>query len=406
MNVAFLSEKLVIATTVLAVALSPCMVYGKMHSDLFLNALVTDNVHALEFITTLPGRLFAGVAFVLAATYILIRLRCYLIVKNRTCCILAAIFFVHLLLFRPIEACVKSFSKGADKQFAMSDIVYKNRNFLVRDVVNIRAAYEGALAELAKQEQMLHAKPDWKPKVADAKFDNYVVVIGESARRDALHTYGFKIENTPFLSGAPKVQFNNYISDGGHTVISLSNMLMLDYRIENHAGNNIVDLANLAGFKTYWLSNQNEVGAHDSIVSGIGKKARHHHFLSTAGSQEHLLDDALLLPHIAAALNDKSKSRKIIFVHLYGSHMGFCKRVKGRYDVFYVNKELSCYTQSIKQTDDLLSEIHHLLKQNKEQANKEWAMVYFSDHGLSANGKKPFATEKNTRPIMKYLLLF
>jgi len=376
---------IVIATAVLAVALSPCMVYGKIHSDLFLNALVADNVHAVEFITTLPAKLFVSVTFVLAVTWALIGLRNHLIVKARTWRVLAVIFFGHLLLSRPIETCVKSWLKKPDNQFSLTDIVYKNRNFLVRDIANVHVAYEEALAELAKQAQVLNAEPDWEPEVVASEFDNYVVVIGESVRRDALHAYGFNIENTPFLSDEPRVQFNHYISDGGHTVVSLSNMLMLDCHVDHHAGNNIVDLANLAGFETYWLSNQNELGIRDSIVGGIVKKSAHHYFLHAAGGENVIQDDALLLPHIAAALDDEGKAKKIIFVHLYGSNMNFCKRVNGRYEVFHVSEKLSCYIQSIKQTDHLLKQIHTQLKQDKEHNNKEWAMVYFSDHGLAAN---------------------
>jgi len=327
-----------IATTVFAVALSPCMVYGKIHSDLFLNVLVADNVHVIEFISTLPVKLFASVAFVSAAAWCLTGLRRHLIVKDNTRNVLAAIFFAHLLLSSPIAACFKIWFKNTEEQFHLSDIVYKNRNFLVKDITNIHIAYKEALAELSKQAQILNAEPDWKPRTVETGIDNYVVIIGESVRRDALNAYGFKIENTPFLSAAPKMQFNHYISDGGHTVISLSNMLILDYHTDNHAGNNIVDLANLAGFETYWLSNQNEVGIHDSIVGGIGKKARHHHFLHAAGGENAVQDDALLLPHVAAALNDDGETKKIIFVHLYGSHMNFCKRVNGKYDVFHVNK--------------------------------------------------------------------
>jgi len=71
-----------IAITAFAVSLSPCMVYGKIHSDLVLNVLVADNVHALEFITALPAKLFASVAFVLGAACMLIRLRSLLLVTN------------------------------------------------------------------------------------------------------------------------------------------------------------------------------------------------------------------------------------------------------------------------------------------------------------------------------------
>jgi len=370
---------------VFATALSPCMVYGKISSDLFLNALVADNVHVLEFVTTLPVKLFASVAFVWIAACILIKVRKHFAVQTKVGRVLLLVFVGQLLLFKPVKIYAGPYFKGSDERFSLIDVVYNSDNFLLRDAVNIHAAYQGAMDELAKQAKILKAKPDWQPTMVSNEFDTYLVVIGESARRDALHSYGFKIANTPFLSGTPRIQFNNYISVGGHTVTSLSNKLVLDYRNNGNVGNDIVSLANLAGFETYWLSNQYEVGVHDSIVGGIGKKAKNYYFLHAANAKNVVQDDALLLPHINKALNKKGKNKKVIFVHLYGSHMSFCGRTGDKYDVFHINKKLSCYVQSIKQTDDLLKSIYQLLEQNKQETGKKWALVYFSDHGLSVN---------------------
>jgi len=374
-----------IVATAFAVILSPCMVYGKISSDLVLNALVADNVHVLEFITTLPIKLFASVAFVLVSACALISLRKCFLVRAKTGRVLLALFAGHLFLFEPLQIYAARYIKDSNEDFTPMDFASRSSNFLLRDVTNIYSAYQGAMEELVKQAEIVKAKSDWKPKVGRKKFDTYVVVIGESARRDALHTYGFKIANTPFLSGVPKIQFNNYISVGSYTVISLSNKLVLDYRKGGNVGNNVVSLADLAGFETYWLSNQYEVGVHDSIVGGIGKKAKHYHFLNAANTKNVVQDDTLLLPHISQALNATAKGKKVIFVHLYGSHMSFCGRTKDKYEVFHINKKLSCYVQSIKQTDGLLQEIHQMLEQHKKQTHREWAMVYFSDHGLSAN---------------------
>jgi len=267
---------------------------------------------------------------------------------------LLAIVLSHMFVYPPIRSYIKNEMRGKEVEFKLTNFLYENANFLIKDTVNIRAAYQGALMEMDKQARILNAKPDWNPKITKSDFDTYIVVIGESARRDALHACGFGIENTPFLSNIPRIQFNNYIAIGGDTNTSLSNTLVFNYFKNNNVGNNIIDLAKLAEFKTYWLSDQNEVGMFDSIVSGIGKKADYWHFLNFSGSKQALFDDTLLLPHIAQALQGENQDRKVIFVHLYGSHMPFCKRTQEQYDNFHINKKLSCYVQSIKQTDDLL----------------------------------------------------
>jgi len=374
-------------STLLATLFSPCMVYGKINSDLVLNFLIADKSSVTEFITTLPVKLFVSVIFILFATIILIKSRNYILVRKKAYyCALITLVISHMFIYPPIRAYLKDEGRDKGEKFHLVDFLYKNTNFLIRDAVNIRIAYRDALIELDKQDRVLNATPEWNPQeVIDTGFDMYVVVIGESARRDALHAYGFGIENTPFLSNIPRIQFNNYIAVGGDTVTSLSNTLVLNYHINNNAGNNIVDLAKSAGFKTYWLSNQSEVGIYDSLVGGIGKKSDYSYFLNFSTTKNSVLDDNLLLTHITQALEDKSQDRKVIFVHLYGSHMHFCKRTQGSYDVFHVDKKLSCYVQSIKQTDALLKEIYSLLESHKQYNNKEWAMVYFSDHGLANN---------------------
>jgi len=376
-----------IYSTLLATLFSPCMVYGEINSDLVLNFLIADKSITSEFITTLPVKLFASVIFIFIATFSLIKSRDFIAVRNKKAFyVLLSIIIGHMFVYPPIKAYSKNTMRDKGEKFHLTSFLYGNPNFLIRDTLSIRVSYKNALSELDKQARALNAKPDWNPQTTQTDFDTYVVVIGESARRDALHAYGFAIENTPFLSAIPRIQFNNYIAIGGDTVTSLSNTLVLNYHKNGNIGNNIVDLAKLAGFKTYWLSDQNEVGMFDSIVSGIGKKAHYTHFLNFSNSKETIFDDTLLLPHIAQALQDESEDKKVIFVHLYGSHMPFCNRTQGKYDVFYVNKKLSCYVQSIKQTDDLLKEIYYLLEHNKQQTDKQWAMVYFSDHGLAANG--------------------
>ena len=42
--------------------------------------------------------------------------------------------------------------------------------------------------------------PTWHIQSVKPKYQNYVIVIGESARKDYLNAYGFNLPNTPFLN--------------------------------------------------------------------------------------------------------------------------------------------------------------------------------------------------------------
>ncbi|MBI6200749.1 phosphoethanolamine transferase [Providencia rettgeri] len=214
-------------------------------------------------------------------------------------------------------------------------------------------------------------------KITDVnnQYDTYVIVIGESVRKDFMQEYGFKIQNTPFMSSINGTFFTNYTSAASSTQPSLTHSLSLYPEI----GNNIMTLANKAGFDTYWLSNQGFVGEYDGSVAAIGRRANNSFFIKRRSSDDKLVspDDALL-PEFKLALKSQVP-KKLIVVHLMGSHTPFCTRTEEQFDHFYQNKKFSCYVQSIKNTDKLLSEIYSDLSKTKSK----WSMMYFSDHALS-----------------------
>lgn len=53
------------------------------------------------------------------------------------------------------------------------------------------------------------------------KYHTYVVVIGESARRDALGAFGGHWDNTPFASSVNGTLFTDYVAASGSTQKSL-----------------------------------------------------------------------------------------------------------------------------------------------------------------------------------------
>src|SRR5699024_11483635 len=106
-----------------------------------------------------------------------------------------------------------------------------------------------------------------------------------------------------------------------------------------------VNLAKKSGYFTYWFSNQAEHGYHDSLVGGIGKQANKAIFLNQFDAANKLTKDNELLPHIQQTLISPQQ-KQVIFVHLFGSHSPHCLRTDNRYDIFVLNKSISCYIQS------------------------------------------------------------
>lgn len=90
----------------------------------------------------------------------------------------------------------------------------------------------------------------------------------------------------------------------------------------------------------------------------------------------------MVLYYYNQVLKEK-KSRKIIFIHLLGSHTVYEKRYPEKFNVFnnknasHKNSLINSYDNSILYTDFILNEIINPLK-NK---NITSFLLYFSDHG-------------------------
>ncbi len=77
-----------------------------------------------------------------------------------------------------------------------------------------------------------------------------MVVIGESARRDALGAFGGHWDNTPFASSVNGLIFADYIAASGSTQKSLGLTLNRVVDGKPQFQDNFVTLANRAGFQT------------------------------------------------------------------------------------------------------------------------------------------------------------
>ncbi|WP_149451587.1 sulfatase-like hydrolase/transferase, partial [Escherichia albertii] len=93
-------------------------------------------------------------------------------------------------------------------------------------------------------------------------------------------------------------------------------------------------------------------------------------------------DDMLLLQETERALADTS-SPKVIFLHMMGSHPNPCDRLHSwpnHYQEQFPRK-IACYLASISKLDNFLGQLDGILRRH----SRHFAMLYFSDHGLSVS---------------------
>lgn len=240
---------------------------------------------------------------------------------------------------------------------------------------------------------------------ADSRYDDYILVIGESARKDYHHAYGYPAENTPFMSSANGVLIDGLTAGGTNTIASLKLMLTKPNteKWEGDYGLSMVDLVKSAGIKTYWLSNQGYIGTFDTPVSSLANKSEEKFFLKSGDSFNQNISDFDLLPKFEQIIEQKATGKRFIVVHLYGSHPISCDRLTDYPKMFddakigkkYVN--VNCYVSSIKKTDEVLKRLYEVLRKNQQQSDRSFSMVYFADHGLAHDmGKAEIAIHNSS----------
>ncbi|MFA7073806.1 MAG: phosphoethanolamine transferase, partial [Endomicrobiaceae bacterium] len=217
------------------------------------------------------------------------------------------------------------------------------------------------------------------------KSETYVIVIGESVDRKHLGIYNYYRQTTPFLSKTNNIYtFDNIVSPNAQTLDSLTKALTFYDDINFfQSKRSIINFFNDAGFKTFWISNQNFSGwGKACLISLMAQDALKYVFINRF-SWESLKApyDEKLLPYFKKAINDPYK-KKIIFIHLMGSHDPYADRYPEKFNVFKKNNNwraqtVSEYDNSILYTDYVLKQIIGLLSERKEFSY----MLYFSDHG-------------------------
>lgn len=321
------------------------------------------------FIVTMAILISAGLLFARLTTYPLNRKR------NRTAIILAAL------------ACLFAWCKG------FHNPVYHRNQLLPYRVVDAAYEYHLAKQELLRMKQE-HTIPEFtsiRSRHSEKHPQTYVIVIGESANRNHLEWYGYQRETSPYTKQLPQPYiFKNILSPHSLTLQSLRKVLTFahdDKVAEGIRRGSIVNIFNSAGFKTFWFSNQLSRGKNDNLIGIIGSDANEAHFINDNNDYlttitKGITYDEKLLPLIRQALDDPAP-RKVIFVHLMGSHSPYDWRIPAAEKHFSLHpseplqKFVDNYDDTVRYTDKILAQILTPLLKTPGDAY----LLYFSDHG-------------------------
>ncbi|WP_255493773.1 phosphoethanolamine transferase [Myroides sp. WP-1] len=345
------------------------------------NILVTNKSEAIEALLTFKLAIFALVTYYIALFYLIHR------VAKRQWKTSYLLLVAVVLLIYPIGFKSYNYYKK-DKILTGESLGWMAKyNILTNTpLYNLASFYEANrfISELAKVKEQHMVYPHFT--VEDTGLETIVVVLGESARKDVLDIYGGKHPTTPLLRKRMEnlLIYDQAIAPSSFTNTALSFMLSKsipmdkkDFKLAT-LNDNVIALANSTNvWDTYWLSNQDEVGIYENLYSVITKDAKH---------REHTKEksyDEVILPMLTHVLQDANKKR-LIFIHLKGSHMKVSERYPDAFDHFQVDERplYNAYYNSILYTDYILDEII------KKVENQKSVVLYLSDHGQTQKKDK------------------
>jgi heptose-I-phosphate ethanolaminephosphotransferase len=231
-----------------------------------------------------------------------------------------------------------------------------------------------------------------------------VIVIGESTTRVHMGLYGYHRDTNPKL-GAIKNEltiFNNVFSSRPTTIESLEQVLTFaDQRQPDlyKTKPSLIAMMKQAGYKTYWITNQQTLTKRNTMLTTFAKQADEQVFLNHARSQNsYSFDEKVLAPFADKLL--KSDEKKLIIVHLLGTHMKYAYRYPASYNFYEDDKGLLAtlsqdktqvineYDNAIRYNDHIVYELIQRLKKS-DQTNQHSLLFYFSDHGEDVYDSKP-----------------
>ncbi len=384
-----------------------------------LDALVqTTPKEAFEFAHAfLNFKLIAAFLALLIFVITALRLRVSQRARMKLCRAIKLAFLLSLLVFIA-HAAFKSYVAKSSKMrasiiIALNKIPIYNFAFVTKD-------YFGAdfksVRELQAGYQSIYASHSHK--TAPNRISNVVFIIGESLQRNFMSLYGYYLPTTPNLQALEQsgnlIAFSDVVSPGAKTNDVLKYVLNFgNYESEKQrpwsANLDIVNLARLANYETFWISNQERYGQWAVASGASAQMTDHSDFTNQIPVYKYAYSlDEVMLPSIknfksgakrsplarkdessAAEVGNAQMKDKFFILHLMGSHPSYEFRYPKSFAKFSAadisrepldegqKKELAHYLNTVAYNDFIVSEIYKIF------ASDNTLIVYFSDHAQS-----------------------
>ena len=228
-------------------------------------------------------------------------------------------------------------------------------------------------------------------KIGNSKWDNIIVILGESLTPHHMSLYGYARPTTPFLTSlkfSPNFYHSIALSSGVSTDISVAFFLNLGYgeagAIKAAKGEHcLLKLAKEVGYSTHFLSTQSSEQLRyisPYLCTAYLDDYRSLENLSPSTTDAESAVDRDALPKLNELLETKMK--KFIILHQRGSHAPWALRyrpIAAKFNSEGTDQRVNDYDNSVVEFDLYWKELHDLLSTKKSKN----LVIYLSDHGES-----------------------
>lgn len=262
-----------------------------------------------------------------------------------------------------------------------------------------RVTYRAELAKFKKIRQRYDDNQIDYSATTSAKNETHILVIGEALNKNHMSLYGYPRKTTPKLDALHEagelIKFENALSSHTHTVQTLTLALTgagQESERKYFELPSFIDLANIADYKTAWLTNQIIFGNWDSPVSALASSAdilKKYNNNVGENLETNYYDD-VLLEGLKEILSENKEGNELIVLHLMGNHGDYCNRYPKEYGIFEGNlpysifgekndkfmRQINCYDNSIIFNDMVVTSVIDMLK----ETGRAGTVTYLADH--------------------------
>lgn len=259
-------------------------------------------------------------------------------------------------------------------------------------------AYHRYLDTLAGMQDMLDSASKIPPlkNLTDSMANQpatLVLVIGESTNRQRMSLYGYPRQTTPELDKLKDqlAVFDNVITPRPYTIEALQQVLTFadeenpDLYLSTPS---LVSMMKQAGYKTFWITNQQTMTKRNTMLTTFSEQADEQVYLNNNRNQNAAQYDGDVIEPFNKALADAAP-RKLIVVHLLGTHMSYQYRYPPTFNKFTDRKGVpdgvrddqvptyNSYDNAVLYNDFVVSS----LIKDYAKSDPNGFLLYLSDHG-------------------------